>query len=89
MNRHQFTQQTRDAFNAAVALDIIDAVELGCMMNEFNGNAEDIINDITEAAYTHIHGDRSKHEKWCAIADQWFATRKPDTFATYAKMFQA
>jgi hypothetical protein len=89
MNRHQFTKETRTAFNAAVSLDIIDAVELGCMMNEFNGNATEIMDAISEAAYTHIHGDKEKHSKWCAIADQWFATRKPDTFATYAKMFQA
>ncbi len=88
MNRHQFTQHTREAFNAAVDLDIIDAVELGCMMNEFKGNAAEIMNAITEAAYTHIHGDKSKHSKWCAIADHWFATKKPDMFETMAAIFR-
>ena len=84
MNRHHFTKETREAFNAAVSIDIIDAVELGCMMNEYQGNATEIMDSITEAAYACIHSDKSKHSKWCAIADEWFANRKPDMFETFA-----
>ena len=88
MNRHQFTKETRNAFNAAVALDIIDAVELGCMMNEYKGNATEIMDAISEAAYACIHSDRSKHSNWCTIADEWFATKKPDMFETMAAIFR-
>jgi hypothetical protein len=72
MNRFDYTETTRKAFNAAVALDIIDAVELGCMMNEHNGNVQAILQDITEAAYACIHTDKSKHSAWVAIYDAWF-----------------
>jgi hypothetical protein len=76
MNRFDYTEITRKAFNAAVALDIIDAVELGCMMNEHNGNVQSIMDDITAAAYTWIHTDKSKHSVWCGIYDAWFISKR-------------
>ncbi len=72
MNRFDYTETTRKAFNAAVALDIIDSVELGCMMNEHNGNVQSILQDITEAAYACIHNEKSKESAWVAIYEVWF-----------------
>lgn len=71
MTRFDFDKITRDAFNAAVALDIIDAVELGCLMAEHGTDAAAIIEEITTAAFADFHDGegRKRHASWCRIVD--------------------
>tara|TARA_S200002703_G_scaffold28809_1_gene24600 strand:+ start:159 stop:392 length:234 start_codon:yes stop_codon:yes gene_type:complete len=75
MSRFDFNKQTRDAFNKAVALNIIDAVDLGCMFVEFGADARAIMNEITECAWAQRH-DGTTHADWCKINDAWHAARR-------------
>jgi hypothetical protein len=71
MTRFDFDKITRDAFNAAVSLGIIDAVELGCLMAQHGTDAEAIIKEITLAAYccSHSAQGRARHSSWCDVID--------------------
>lgn len=71
MTRFDFDKITRDAFNAAVSLGIIDAVELGCLMAQHRTDAQAIIDEITEAAFCDHHSAEGfqRHSRWCDIID--------------------
>jgi len=71
LTRFDFDKTTRDAFNAAVSLDIIDAVELGCLMAEHGADAGAIISEITHTAFLNFHSDvgRARHADWCEIVN--------------------
>jgi hypothetical protein len=77
MDRHDFDKMTRDALNEAVALEILDAVELGCLMANHGDDARKLMREITEIAFTGIHDivGRKKHADWCGINDAWHAAR--------------
>jgi hypothetical protein len=55
ITRHSFTARERGMLNAAVALDIIDAVELGCMIAEHGADAQALFSEIGSAANANYH----------------------------------
>lgn len=70
IQRHDFSKASRDAFNAAVSLNVIDAVELGCLMVEHGSDAEAIMDEITECAFAQRH-EGDKHGEWCRVTEAW------------------
>jgi len=74
MDRFDFSSQARDAMNAAVRIEIIDAVELACIVAG-HGTAEgQIMSDILECAWAHRHEEYeggSRHGAFVAYYDAW------------------
>lgn len=55
MNRFSYSKPSRDLLNKAVALDILDAIELGCLMAELGTNVPSIVNEINEFVWASRH----------------------------------
>ena len=74
-SRFDFTKAQRTLLNTAVSLDIIDAVELGCLISEHGSDFDAIEEDILMCAWASHHSD-DKHAAWCAIRDAHFAAER-------------
>jgi hypothetical protein len=71
MTRYDFDETTRRALNSAVSLNIIDAVELGCIMAAHGTDVAAILAEITEAGWADRHSPESADARraWCSILD--------------------
>jgi len=77
MNRHDFTKAQRDLLNFAVRIDVVDAVELGCMLAH-GANFATLDNELTEAAFSDYHcaEGNAKHAVWCDARDAYYAATR-------------
>ena len=75
MDRFDFTKAERDMLNLAVTLNVVDAVELGCMMANVGVNFDVLAGELTEVAFTNIHGERRIHTEWVKALDAFNAKR--------------
>ena len=55
MDRFDFTKPQRDLLNLCVSLDVVDAVELGCMMALHTTNFNALLDELTECAHASRH----------------------------------
>jgi len=75
-SRFDYTQDQRDALNAAVKIDFVDAVEIGVMMINHGDDFDAMLDELTEAAFSCIHYASEKHAAWCDVANN-YSKRNP------------
>jgi hypothetical protein len=75
MDRFDFTKDQRDLLNLAVKINVVDAVELGCMMSNVGVNFDVLCGELTETAFTNIHSESRIHTEWVTAVDAFNAKR--------------
>jgi hypothetical protein len=69
ITRHDFTATDPDMMTAAIALGLLDAIDLACLAYEHGANAKAILDEVSNYAEARRHYDGKTMSAWYAIRD--------------------
>ena len=71
MDRHDYSYEARALLNHAVAIDLLDGVELGCVMLEHGGDLAKVLETLQGYAWALCHSDPETRRAWNKAREEY------------------